>query len=143
MNYENTRSLRLKDFARRCEQDPKSVHEWESTRFIAIHPCADETDLLRRINAVPEECRQVDIYWEIQEEVVFVQVQTVAASGRAEGIYARIIEEEVPLLNIVSVLPGSVVTTADVRKAMRAIAASGIVETWGFNKALGPNLKRI
>ena len=42
--------------------------------FLPIHPFADEPELLAKLNLKAEDCRSVDAYWRIGDDVCFLQV---------------------------------------------------------------------
>jgi len=68
------RRQRCNDFRRRARYAPESVyrhrlHDWE---YIPVHPFADETELLRRLELQPDACRRVDAWCAIDGDVALL-----------------------------------------------------------------------
>jgi hypothetical protein len=55
--------------------------------YVTIHPLADETDILQRLNMSPEQCAVCDLSWALGQEIAFVSVnaceQTVFVAGES------------------------------------------------------------
>ena len=82
---------RVADFQSRVDYSPDSVyhHRLHGWRYIPIHPFADEADILERLELTPASCVSVDAYWEIDGEVVLLEVMCGGDTVRAPGIYLR------------------------------------------------------
>jgi hypothetical protein len=86
-----TSSDRLAEFAARASSTPEDVyvHATRGWRYIPVHPFADDSTVLARIDWPSDRCRNVDAYWECDGDVHFVQVHTVSADVRDIGVYYR------------------------------------------------------
>ena len=140
-----TSNDRLQNFAMRKAGNPYLIavpkREWE---YIPIHPCADETDLLAKLNYLPENCLCVDFYWQCGSDISFVQVQTQSVlPNQSPGIYARYANNEVYLFNIVAIIPDKVVTTNDLCALQERCVALGFLGKEFLSTSVGPNLTYI
>jgi len=133
------RKLRLADFCRRVnaakQHVPDSIlrcqhHQWQC---IAIHPTADETDLLARIGRRAEDCLEADFYWCVDEDVYFLQVQSAKSSAnRIPGLYAKWnLRNQPAMLYLLAVVPEAPITRTIVEQAMEDFMASGVTSS-GF-----------
>jgi hypothetical protein len=86
-----SKKKRLADFALRVSDDPGDVRSAPGLgRFITVHPMADETSLLKKLRVDPQECDKVDLYWEYEGDVYFIEVRGISNAYRPVGIYARL-----------------------------------------------------
>jgi hypothetical protein len=44
-------------------------------QYVTIHPLADEDEILHRLSLAPEKCVACDLYWAIEDRLVFVSIQ--------------------------------------------------------------------
>ena len=72
------RKARHDDFLARAAHAPEDVyhHRENGWAYIPIHPFADETDILERLNLTPGKCTAVDAWWEIGDDAVHMQTRT-------------------------------------------------------------------
>ena len=114
------RRARLKDFETRARVEPEAIFRDELLgTYIAIHPMADEDELLARLGVSREACAKVDCYWKHEGEVYFLQVETSGYAHRDAGLWARISPGEPPYVNLVGVIEEHQVTRAAVHRIMR------------------------
>ena len=88
---------RYADFKSREHFSPESVccHDGEHSRYIPIHPFADELATLERLKISPDSCLFVDAWWTISDDATLVQVYTsVSFPERSPGLYARRTDNE-------------------------------------------------
>jgi hypothetical protein len=86
----------------RCSPDQVLTHVNNGWRYIAVHPFADDHELLSRLNWPPERCVSVDAYWECAGDVHFLQVHT-DQSFRGPGLYYRWCGTDAWAANLVAV----------------------------------------
>lgn len=123
---EYQRVRRVQDFARRIAAVEVSTLPECDAKYLTIHPCADEEELLQRIDYPAERCVSVDLYWSFGGDVSFVQVHAEEFSLRkAPGIYARLLDNEVVRFNIVAIISARVVKRGDVEQVLRCCIAAG------------------
>lgn len=118
------RSQRLEDFARRAAWNPIGVETRGSWQYIRIHPCADETELLERINGSPQRCLEVDAWWLANDDVYFLQV----IASPTPGLSARLYHQETARLNLVANLQAHVILVRDFYEAMDSFARFGVFD---------------
>jgi len=101
-----TAATRLAEFESRARHAPGQVlrHLATGWRYIAIHPFADDHQLLDRLNWPADRCVSVDAYWECAGDVCFLQVVAHAQSIRAPGVYYRWTANAAYAANLVAVL---------------------------------------
>jgi hypothetical protein len=51
---------------------------------------ADEILLLKKLEVDPQECDKVDLFWEFDGDVRFVEIRGISNAYRPVGIYARL-----------------------------------------------------
>lgn len=117
-----SKRARLADFKKRADGDPGSVYELgERGRFVAVHPMSDELRLLDRLAVRPQSCIVVDLYWEVGDDVVFVQIESAAyAEPRPIGTYIR--QAGSGYLNVVVVVPDKSISSVRVIGELTALA---------------------
>jgi hypothetical protein len=111
----STASARLADFESRARYSPDQVlrHCGQKWRYIAVHPFADDHELLRQLEWPADRCRRVDAYWECQGDIYFLQVDAYGEVLRAPGKYYRWDGGTAYAANLLVVLsPGIIVRTA-------------------------------
>jgi hypothetical protein len=86
-----TSAERLSDFEARGEHNPAGLlqHPQHSWRYIAVHPFADDHELLRRIDWPAHKRTSVDAYWEYEGDIYFLQVESEDIGLRPRGLYYR------------------------------------------------------
>ena len=111
----STAAARLAEFESRACYAPDQVltHLDQGWRYIAIHPFADDLELLKRLDLSPDRCMSVDAYWECASDIYFLQVEAVSTSDRARiqplGNYYRSANNPTYVANLVAILePGSI-----------------------------------
>ena len=82
---------RVSDFLSRIDYSPDSVysHQERDWRYIPIHPFADEPSILDRLDLTPADCMSADAYWEIDGDIVFLEIISAAQTNREKGLYCR------------------------------------------------------
>lgn len=120
------RKERLAEFAERVAADPGAVRDSSDCgRYLAVNPMADEMELLEELGIKPSACNKVDLYWEYEDDVKFVEIQTEEyAAGRTPGIYAR--KAPSGYINIVVVVREPVISTEGVHVALGLVLRSKI-----------------
>jgi len=101
-----TAAARLAGFESRAQYAPEDVliHVNSGWRYIAIHPFADDRQLLERLNWPSDRCQNIDAYWECAGDVYFVQTHAAGQSARAPGFYYRWTGDDVYAANLVAVI---------------------------------------
>jgi hypothetical protein len=119
-------SERFEDFAERVDGAPDAVREVaEHGRYLAINPMADEIELLLKMSIPASSCAKVDLYWEYDNDVRFVQVQArTYAATRSPGVYVR--RAPSGYVNLVVVVEEAVITSEVVADALRLAAGMKI-----------------
>jgi hypothetical protein len=140
------RNLRRLDFDRRCREHPGGVyvHSNGGGVYLPIHPFADEPELLAKLTVKVDDCRSVEAYWRIGDDVCFLQVwlSTDDPLGRS-GLFARWSDGEPPMLNVVAVLQAQSVTRCAFEAAMSEFLRIGIPTNDRFASKLGDHLRAI
>lgn len=118
------RARRERDFYLRASWDPDNLRCPPGLgEYIAIHPLADETDLLRTLSMSPSDCDKCDLYWKLGRDVYFVEVKTEPFSRpRWVGRYVR--RNWHGYLNFHCVVAADVLDTALVERELRYLASS-------------------
>lgn len=107
------RARRVRDFADRKHLDPAAVidmqtYGWE---YIPIHPMANEKEELERLGLKPADCTQVDCYWNVGADVVFLQVYSRKIRPTWNvGLYARWSRGDLPMLYLAACVEDEVIT---------------------------------
>jgi hypothetical protein len=129
----NVRHLRLEDFEERSQLS--AAHAIDGLgRYIPIHPLADEAELLAQLQMAPQDCLKVDLYWHIDGDVLFVQINTASSDPfRPPGLYARMSTSG--YVNVAVVTEETMVSSALVEATLRKLKSSNIDP-----KALGETL---
>jgi hypothetical protein len=119
-----SRSARLADFEQRVADDPSSVYELgDRGRFVTVHPMSDEQSLLDQLALPPQSCIAVDLYWQLGDDVVFVQFSSSSyPSPRPVGTYVRC--GAGGYLNVVIVVPDQSISSVRVIGELTAIATA-------------------
>lgn len=117
------RAVRLSDFAARARGDP-SAHFRDPTggEYVAVHPFADELELLERLGISPEVCTTVDCYWKRDGDVYFLQVESALTVKREVGLWARVNASKPRYVNFVAIVEERLISRDVVHAAMRALA---------------------
>jgi hypothetical protein len=112
------------------------THVGGGWRYIAIHPFADDHQLLERLNWAADRCRSVDAYWECAGDVYFLQLEGAGPSIRGPGLYYRRGDGDAYAANLVAVVaPGPIV-----RRAFEAVMSrfAPILHLLGSAQELSP-----
>ncbi len=113
------RDLRLADFDARARFDPEGLFEDASVgSYIAVHPMADEEEVLKRLGVTRDTCTSVDCYWKYDDDVYFLQVDSSTSNPRETGLWARTSEREPHHVNLVAVVEEHDVTRETVHRVM-------------------------
>jgi hypothetical protein len=140
------RHLRLLDFDRRSQEHPGGVylHPGHASAYLPIHPFADEPDLLAKLNLKPEDCRSVDAYWRVGNDVCFLQVWLSTADPlKWSGVFARWSDGKPPMLNVVAVIQAQTVTRCAFEAVMSAFLRLGIPDDARFAPDIGDCLLEV
>jgi hypothetical protein len=81
---------RIADFESRIKHDPGALKVISGAgRYFPVNPMADETELLLSLGILPSACVKVDLYWEYDKDIRFVQIQCESYSvKKVAGFYA-------------------------------------------------------
>lgn len=120
--FSRQRKQRLRDFEQRVrfDEDVRTYRQW---RYVTVHPFADETELLARLEMQPEECRQADVWWHTGNDVVLLQT---IAVGKEKQPTKAFWHGNKPYLSIVTHLPDTLVTIERLHEAMDRIVKCGL-----------------
>lgn len=120
----STASKRLAAFQARAAFAPKQVlaHRTSGWRYIAIHPFADDHDLLARLGWPAEQCLSVDAYWEHAGDVYLLQMH--ADGNDPPGDYYRWVDHGGYVVNLVTKLPPEPVIREAFEGAMSRLVAA-------------------
>jgi hypothetical protein len=101
-----TAAARLDGFESRAQYSPEDalIHINSGWRYIAIHPFADDHQLLERLNWPSDRCQNIDAYWECAGDVYFVQMVAAGQSLRAPGFYYQWAGNDDYAANLVAVV---------------------------------------
>jgi hypothetical protein len=134
--------LRLRDFAARSAGHPGGVyvHAASRTRYLPIHPFADEADLLARIGATAEGCVGVDAYWEVGGDVCFVQVWS---SADDHGLFARWSSGKPPMLYLAAKVQVATVSRRLFETMMSAFIGMGVPAEPRFQPDIAERMVRL
>lgn len=90
MSLVNSNKQNLNDFEERKDPDLSNVYSYKGHEYITVHPMCDETKLLAELGLQPTDCTKVDLYWRIENQVFFLQVNSIKfwQDGRT-GLFAR------------------------------------------------------
>jgi hypothetical protein len=129
---------RVRDFSERAAADPGAVRDTgDLGRYLSVNPMADEKELLAGLSIEPSACTKVDLYWEHEGDVKFVQIQTEDyAAPRKPGIYAR--KAPSGRVNVVVVVREPMVSSEVVHAALATASRTRIAEA-----RLGHELERL
>ena len=140
---DHERSLRLLDFDCRSQTQPESVYflGQGGGAYLPIHPFADEPELLAKLHITPDNCRSVDAYWRVGDDVCFLQVWLAKddALGRS-GLFARWSDGEPPMLNVVAVVNAGTVCRKQFEDVMLRFLRLGAPSHPLFNPSIGDRL---
>jgi hypothetical protein len=120
------RKQRLKDFEKRVKIDPTNVmidlnYNWQ---LIPIHPMADELELLAQLGVKPEKCREVDAYWQVNNDVFFLQVISYDPTWKNIGLYVRLNKHAVPfMINLVAIVEEPTIITSVFEQVLKQFYA--------------------
>lgn len=120
--FSRQRKQRLRDFERRVRFDD-DVGTYRDWRYLTVHPFADETQRLARLEMRPEECRQADAWWHTGSDVVLLYA---VAAGKEKQPTTGIWSGHKPFLSVVMNLPDTMATIERLHEAMDRIAACGL-----------------
>lgn len=131
----NEATKRNRDFSQRAKADPAYVHLNDGIgRFLTINPMSDESGLLAALGIDASSCVKVDLYWEFNGDVVFVQIATESFSlGRGPGYYVR--RAPSGYINLVAVVADRTVASDVVLRVLRE-AGSRLSERRELGEAL-------
>lgn len=111
--------LRTSDFDMRTKVDPDVVYRDPLLgAYIAIHPMADETELLQRLHLSPDACMKVDCYWKYDDDVYFVQIESSKYARRSTGLWGRLLPGDPGYVNLVGVVSEEFVTRPTVHRVL-------------------------
>lgn len=124
MNAEH--SARLRDFDGRANAG-EEVAEFLGTQYIAVHPFADDMAILQKLSWPAEQCLEVDAYWLVSGDVVFVQViSSTQGEARQVGRYARWNPMN-HYVNLVAVVTATVITRPVFENELKVFLEQGIL----------------
>lgn len=135
-------SQRWNDFQRRIKYAPDTVyrHRADCWEYIPIHPFADDSDELVRLNLQPEDCTGVDAWWGIDGDATFFQAWAVSDAGRPVGLYARMTADDNAWCYLAAVVDAQYVTRVAFESAMSRFAELGFPSASLFHLPIGSGL---
>lgn len=143
MKNDNMQGRRLRDFSRRKQADP-DVRQFRDTEYVAVHPFADDLDLLARLAWPAEKCASVDAYWHALGDILFLQVCSSSLDQvRGVGTYARWDPSATGVVLYV-IVEDSTVTRGTFSKVMEYLLDSGAARrALNLGQSLGGKLRLI
>ena len=115
---------RLADYERRAALEPPTTlrRAVVSSDYVAVHPFGDDRRTLQGLRVGPSQCKAVDLYWRIGDDVVFVQVEAVApASSGPRGAFVRWNNWSPPTLVLRLVMEAPFVRRRAVEEMLRSL----------------------
>ena len=82
------KSLRLSDFADRAKAPRAMFDAGQLGRYVAVHPIADESELLQELGMTPAECYKVDCYW-LKDDVYLSTSFAIMLHRRVASAFGR------------------------------------------------------
>lgn len=111
---------RLRDFQRVWAKDAYSC---EYGSYWNVHPFADETEILERIEMKLEECVSVDLWWNYETDVALV---TIDAGTPSSTLDVGVFGSERPYPRIFAEITDSVVRRSDVPDILKQALDQGL-----------------
>lgn len=121
----STKASRVADFRERAETDPSM--DVLGTKYVTIHPFADDRETLERLNVLASSCSAVDAYWLLREDVAFVQVIGAKAALRPIGRYVRF-NPATGYVSFVSIVADAEISRSVFEYALRSWLEGGAVQ---------------
>ena len=146
MDTSREQERRLTAYQRKRQVDPDFVikvedRNWE---YIPYQPLAGDTELLEQLGMKPEDCKSVDCYWHVGDDVVYLQVKASRHEFRQPtGMYARWAGHDLPMLHLVAVVERDLVDREVVEEVMAKMEALGLESEVLSKNHLGTKLTRI
>ena len=135
------RKYRLRDFnSFYSGRDDIYIHKSLKHQYTTIHPFADDTELLNKLNIAPEDCRSVDAYWHMESDISFLQV---FAHNDSTIFRMRWAKEKKSLLNINISVEESYITKYLFEEIMLKIWSKGIRPNAKLKRRLSDGLIQI
>ncbi len=130
MSSRRHRKRRLRDFETRGEPTKLLSPSGEDLGlYIEVHPFSDDVDALAELSWSADRCRAVDLYWKVNQDVVFVQFWTRTGPwDRSPGYYARLRGAGPTELIVGVVTANTLVGRVEAEVALRALAGAGLSE---------------
>jgi hypothetical protein len=117
--YKEKRIEDFKDRKRYSDSYLFSVNDG-SQEYIPVHPMSNEVELLKQLGLSPSDCKSVDCYWSLGDDIVFIQIYSVELSSeRRPGLYARWSVSSLPMMNVVAVVNNKSISQDLVEEIMR------------------------
>ena len=115
-------SRRLRDFASR-KNAGADVSILDATEYLLVHLFADDEAV-----SDPEQQCGVDAYWHVLNDVVFVQVMSESVMNwLPQGRYKRWSPGDIPLANLVVIVPERSITKQVFERELRGLLDAGVV----------------
>ena len=146
MDTSGEQERRLTAYRRKRQVDPDFVVKVENRNweYIPCQPMAGDTELLEQLGMKPEDCKAVDCYWHVGDDVVYLQVKAPRHDfRRPTGMYARWAGQDLPMLHVVAVVERDPVDREVVEEVMAKMAAIGLESEILSKRHLGSKLTRI
>lgn len=107
------------------EYTPESayLHRQHKWRYIPIHPFGDEIEVLQGMGLQPKDCLRTDAYWEIDGDIIFLEIIGHAHVDHDLGLYCRTRNEGGNA--VFAVLENKVVTRELFENTMTSFYSSG------------------
>jgi len=137
---------RLRDFSRRKRYSPNSVyvHSTLEHEYIPIHPFSDERDILSELELSPSECRSVDAWWNMGEDVCLLSVYCQQLQdNRENGIHAYWPKYRQRSLYLMAVVDFDNITRELFERIMLRACEQELLASEELRTKLSPNLTYI
>lgn len=119
---------RVADFEARANSDPDAIRSVQGLgRLLLVNPTADDKETLTLLGIEASQCIKVDTYWQFEDDVWFVQIQSADYDPvRGPGIYGRLTDRG--QVNIVVIVDGSTISSHIVDTTLKTILEKRITK---------------
>jgi hypothetical protein len=112
--------------------------------YIPIHPFSDETDILKKLDMSPAECKSVDAWWNMGTDMCLLGVTTRELDKDMEvGIYASWPKEKQRYLFFLAVINSKVVSRSAFEDVMSNICKLELIASEKLRRILPSKLSLI
>ncbi len=122
------RKRRLADFQSRAQFAPAAVyhHREQNWAYIPIHPFADETGELSRLQLTPADCFSVDAWWSVSGDAALIQASVTGRGWSLDpGLYVCQTDDDLRWVDLAAIVDGVTITRATFEIAMSRFVSLG------------------